>query len=238
VTRAKLVHSSTRVISLVLVIALIAGCAKVNTTGVRRYQGPRLAASRAIVVYDFEPTGQSIGLDSLDADGGDGLSMEDLDQRREVGRVLADVLAKELEKRGILSSRKTGPIGVPPGSMSIGGQLITVDEGSSAKRILIGFGYGKNRLSSAAQLYGIPEDAPAVLWEYQNTAASGPRPGILTTLPIGIAVQGLTLLALAISGGMATMGALSSSSTANAKRMAKKLADSVEDTLGRITRQR
>jgi hypothetical protein len=37
---------------------------------------------------------------------------------------------------------------------------------------------------------------------------------------------------------MATMGALSSSSTANAKRMAKKLADSVEDTLGRLTRKR
>ncbi len=237
-TRAKLVRSSTRAISLILVVALIAGCAKVNTTGMRRYQGPRLDASRAIVVYDFEPTGQSIGLDSVDAEGGDGLSSEDLDHRREVGRVLADVLAKELEKRGILSSRKTGPIGVPPGSMSIGGQLITVDEGSSAKRIFIGFGVGKNRLSSAAQLYGIPEDVPTVLWEYQNTAASGPKPGVLTTLPIGIAFQGLSLLVLAINGGMATMGALSSSSTANAKRMAKKLADAVEDTLGRLTRKR
>jgi len=226
------------VISLVLVIALVAGCAKVNTTGIRRYQGPRLAAARAIVVYDFEPTAESIGLDSNEFDGGEGLSNEDLDNRREIGRVLADVLAKELEKRGILSSRKTGPIGVPPGSMSIGGQLITVDEGSSAKRILIGFGVGKNRLSSAAQLYGISEDVPAVLWEYQNTAASGPKPGVLTTLPIGIAVQGLGLMVLVINGGMATMGALSSSSTANAKRMAKKLADSVEDTLSRITRQR
>jgi hypothetical protein len=222
----------------VLVISLAAGCAKVNTTGVRRYQGPRLAASRAIVVYDFEPTGQSIGLDSVDADGGDGLSNEDIEHRREVGRVLADVLAKELEERGILSSRKAGTIGVPPGSLSIGGQIITVDEGSSAKRILIGFGSGKNRLSSAAQLYGIPKEDPAVLWEYQNTAASGPKPGVLTTLPIGIAVQGLTLLVLAINGGMATMGELSSSSTANAKRMAKELANSVEETLGRITRQR
>jgi hypothetical protein len=226
------------VISLVLVITLVAGCAKVNTTGVRRYQGPRLNASRAIVVYDFEPTGQSIGLDSIDADGGDGLSNEDIEHRREVGRVLADVLAKELEERGILSSRKAGPIGVPPGSMSIGGQVITVDEGSSAKRILIGFGSGKNRLSSAAQLYGIPKEDRTVLWEYQNTAASGPKPGILTTLPIGVAVQGLSLLVLVINGGMATMGELSSSSTANAKRMAKELASSVEETLDRITRQR
>lgn len=236
-TRAKLIRSSTRVISLVLVITLVAGCAKVNTTGVRRYQGPRLNASRAIVVYDFEPTGQSIGLDSIDADGGDGLSNEDIEHRREVGRVLSDVLAKELEERGILSSRKAGPVSVPPGSMSIGGQIITVDEGSSAKRILIGFGSGKNRLSSAAQLYGIPKEDSTVLWEYQNTAASGPKPGILTTLPIGIAIQGVTLLLLVIQGGMATMGELSSSSTANAKRMAKELADSVEETLGRITRQ-
>ena len=90
----------------------------------------------------------------------------------------------------------------------------------------------------ALDVYQTTLHVPAVLWEYQNTAASGPKPGVLTTLPIGIAVQGLGLLVLAINGGMATMGALSSSSTANAKRMAKKLADSVEDTLGRITRKR
>jgi len=43
---------------------------------------------------------------------------------------------------------------------------------------------------------------------------------------------------LVISGGMSTMGELSSSSTANAKRMGKELADAVEETLGRITERR
>ncbi|MEE8165627.1 MAG: DUF4410 domain-containing protein, partial [Myxococcota bacterium] len=160
-----------------------------------------------------------------------GLSGEDLANRREVGRVLADVLAKELENRGILVSRKSGPIGVPSGSMAMGGQIVTADDGSRAKRVFIGFGSGKSRLTSAAQLYAITENSPTVVWEYQNTAASGAKPGILTTLPIGVAVQGVTVLLLVVNGGLATMGELSSSSTANAKRMADELADAVEETL-------
>lgn len=237
--RSKLSHSSLRAISLILVITVSAGCAQVNTNGIRRYQGLRLPAPVAVVVYDFEPTGSSIGLDTgREADGANGvLSSEEMANRREVGRVLADVLAKELENRGILTSRKSGPIGVPTGSMSIGGQVVTVDEGSRAKRVFIGFGSGKSRLTSAAQLYGTTEDSPSVVWEYQNTAASGSKPGVLTTLPIGIAVQGVTLLLLVVNGGLSTMGELSSSATANAKRMSDELADSVVETLGRITTQ-
>lgn len=233
-------RSSTRAISIVVVVALLVGCAQVNTTPVRRYRGPRLEGARAVVVYDFEPTGASIGLESgrdIEANE-DGDSEESLANRREVGRVLANVLAEELEDRGILTSRQSGPIGVPPGSLVIGGQIVTVDEGSRAKRIFIGFGSGKSRLTSAAQLYAVTKTGPAVAWEYQNTAASGAKPGVLTTLPIGIAVQGLTLLLIVINGGFTTMGELSSSSTANAKRMANELADAVEETLTKLTRQR
>jgi len=240
VNQIQFARSSTRAISLVVVVTLLVGCAQVNTTPVRRYRGPRLEGARAVVVYDFEPTGESIGLESgrdIEANE-DGDSEESLANRREVGRVLADVLATELEDRGILTSRKSGPIGVPPGSLVIGGQIVTVDEGSRAKRIFIGFGSGKSRLTSAAQLYAVTKTGPAVAWEYQNTAASGAKPGVLTTLPIGIAVQGLTVLLLVINGGLTTMGELSSSSTANAKRMAKELADAVEETLTKLTRQR
>ena len=238
--RIQFARSSARAISLVVVVALLVGCAQVNTTPVRRYRGPRLEGARAVVVYDFEPTGESIGLESgrnVEANE-DGLSEESLANRREVGRVLADVLAEELEDRGILTSRKSGPIGVPPGSLVMGGQIVTVDDGSRAKRVFIGFGSGKSRLTSAAQLYAITETGPTVAWEYQNTAASGSKPGVLTTLPIGMAVQGLTVMVLILNGGFSTLGELSSSSTANAKRMADELADAVEETLGKLTRQR
>ena len=240
VNRSRLAQASLQTISVSLVIILAAGCAQVNTNGIRRYQGLRLPAPVAVVVHDFEPTGSSIGLDtgrSADVEGG-ALSSEELAHRREIGRVLADVLAEELDSRGILTSRKSGPIGVPTGSMAIGGQIVTVDEGSRAKRVFIGFGSGKSRLTSAAQLYADTESSPSVVWEYQNTAASGSKPGVLTTLPIGVAVQGVTLLVLVLNGGMSTMGELSSSSTANAKRMADELADAVEETLSKVTNLR
>lgn len=230
-----------QVIALILVVSLVAGCASVNTNGLRRHRGARLPAPVAIVIYDFEPTGSSIGLDTgrdTDASNEGALSDEEFAHRREVGRVLADVLASELESKGILTSRKSGHIGVPSGSMAIGGQIITVDDGSAAKRIFIGFGSGKSRLSSAAQLYAVPDADPSVVWEYQNTAASGSKPGILTTLPIGIAVQGVTVLLLVMTGGLTTMGELSAASTGNAKRMGKELAGSVVESLERITNKR
>lgn len=239
-TRAQVVRSSTHVISLVLVVSLVVSCASVNTNGIRRHTGRRLPPPRAVVIYDFEPTGASIGLQANNGtgDGEGGLSVDELANRREVGRVLADVLAKELEERGILASRKNGPIGVPPESMAIGGQILTVDDGSRAKRVFIGFGVGKSRMTSAAQLYALTAAGPDIVWEYQNTTASGSRPGILTTLPIGIAVQGVTVLLLVVNGGLSTMGELSSSSTSGAKRMAKELANAVEETLGTITSRR
>jgi hypothetical protein len=55
-------------------------------------------------------------------------------------------------------------------------------------------------------------------------------------LPIGVAVQGLTVAVLLLNGGLSTMGELSSVSTANAKRMGKELADAIEETLEKVTR--
>lgn len=51
------VQSSSKALCLLLVIALVAACAQVNTNGIRRYRGRRLPAPVAVVVYDFEPTG-------------------------------------------------------------------------------------------------------------------------------------------------------------------------------------
>lgn len=238
--RSKAVQSLMQLVSLVLVVALSAGCAQVNTNGIRRHQGLQLPKPTAVVVYDFEPTGNSIGLGTgRGEDGKDGvLSNEDLELRRKVGRALADVLASELDGRGILTSRGSGPINVPQGSMAIGGQIVTVDDGSRAKRVFIGFGSGKSKLTSAAQLYANTQPSSSVVWEYQNTAASGSKPGVLTTLPIGAAIQGVTVLLLVVNGGLSTLGELSSTSSANAKNMAEELADAVEDTLRRITTDR
>ena len=229
-----------RMIAVVLILGLTSGsmgCASANSNATKRARTPRLPAPNGIVVYDFETTATSIGLGSgRDTnENGRRITNEEIRNRKEVARVLADVLAAELEDRGIVTSRQSGEVVVPQGLMAVGGQIVTVEEGSRAKRLFIGFGSGKSQLTSVAQLYGHTQQGPTPLWEYQNTAASGAKPGVLTTLPLGIMVQGVTLLVLAVSGGLTTLGELSSTSTANAKRMAKELADAVDDTLFRIT---
>jgi hypothetical protein len=241
VTRAYRPCLPLRMISLILIVALASGsmgCASANTNASKRARTQRLPPPNGIVVYDFETTAKSIGLGSgRDTnENGRRLTNEDIRNRKEVARVLADVLAAELEDRGIVTSRQSGEVVVPQGLMAVGGQIVTVEEGSTLKRVFIGFGSGKSQLSSVAQLYGHTQQGPTQLFEYQNTAASGSKPGVLTTLPIGVAVQGLTVAVLLLNGGLSTMGELSSVSTANAKRMGKELADAIEETLEKVTR--
>jgi len=222
-----------RAVALFLAWTLSTGCAQVDTNGTRRHTGPRLPPPREVVVYDFRPTRAQ---PSQGAEPSDGLrSPAERALRTDVGKALADVVAEELRDRGIVANRRTGPIVTAPDSMAIGGHVVEIDEGSDAKRIFIGFGSGRSSLATAGQLYGRTENGMILLWEYQNTAASGAKPGILTTLPIGMAVQGVTALVFLLNGGMATLGELSSTSSANAKRMAKEMADEVERSIERVT---
>jgi hypothetical protein len=218
---------------------MLVACGSANVNVLKRYRGTRLPAPRGIVVYDFELTGTNAGLgepgeDARAAEAN--LSADETFQRREVARVMADQLVKELEDRGLPATRGSGALVVPEGSMAIGGQIVTVDPGSQAGRVLIGFGYGRSRISSVARLEGQADGEDTTLLEFQNTAKSGPKPGILTTLPIGFLVHGVGLLAIAISGGMAGIGELSASLASDAKRTADELADKVEESLGKVAR--
>ena len=114
--------------------------------------------------------------------------------------------------------------------------ISVVAEGSRAKRIFIGFGSGKSRLSAIAQLYGAVPGREGPLFEFQTTAKSGWKPGVLTTLPIGMAVQGLSLVLIVVQGGMVGMGELGASISSDAKRAAKKLADELETVLKNLSR--
>lgn len=227
-----------QVVAVVLVASMLVACGSANVNVMKRYRGTRLPAPRGIVVYDFELTGGSVGLGESneravpEAD----LTADETFQRREVSRVIGEHLVKELENRGLPATRGTGALEVPEGSMAVGGQVVTVDPGSQAGRILIGFGYGRSRMSSVAQLRGEAEGSDTTLLEFQTTAKSGPKPGILTTLPIGFLVHGVGLLAILVSGGLAGIGELSASVGADAKRTAKELADSIEKSLGKVAR--
>ena len=108
-----------------------------------------------------------------------------------------------------------------------------MDEGSRDKRVLIGFGSGHSQLDTLARLYVRGDQGPHKMAEYRTTSQSGKKPGILTTLPIGVAFQGFSLLVLGINAASATVGELSATVSGDAAETASEWADALQELFER-----
>ena len=212
--------------------AFAIGCGSAQVTAIRSYDGNAMQQPRTLVVYDFavraDEVHQSAGTRIEAHLAGEGLDQEALEEARKVSMALSEVLVQQFRDRGLPAVRREGSLEVPAGSLGVAGQLVSIDEGSRGKRVLIGFGVGKSQLTAIAQLYRPTPGGPAVMTEYQGTAESGWKPGVLTTLPIGFAVQGSLAMAALVSGAAGTLGEINSSVAADAKRFAKELAKELE----------
>jgi hypothetical protein len=203
--------------------ALSLGCVSAEITQVQAYQGEPIHQPGKILVYDFRTDTARITL----ADEDD--SREET--AAEVAKALSLILVEELADHGIHAERATTPFDVPPDALAIYGELVEVDEGSRAKRTLVGFGYGASRIDTIARLYMRGPAGPEKVSEYRTVGASGKKPGILTTLPIGAAVQGLSLAVIAINAGSATIGELRSALGSVVKKTGDEWADALHELL-------
>lgn len=206
---------------LVLQVAALGGCRSAEVTQVRRYQGPPVQQPRRIYVFEFRSEDAKVQL----ADEGE---RPEAVARAAAGTLALD-LARELEDFQIPVERRSDELDVPEGSVAIHGEVVEVDEGSRAKRVFIGFSSGETRFDTVARVYLRGPQGPEEIAEYRTTAHSGHKPGILTTLPLGMAVQTLSLLTLAIQGGAATVGELDSTVARDAEETAEKLADALQE---------
>jgi hypothetical protein len=206
---------------LVCVTVLAFGCGTSDVTAVRPYDGGRLPRPRSIVVYDFETAGADITLA--------GKERSRADAGRSVAHRLSLEVVEELEDLGIPAERRTGDFEVPSDSFAIHGQLVLANEGSAWKRGFVGFGYGKSEVRTVARLLRHDAGGAEVIAEYDTEATSGRKPGVLTTLPIGMAVQGVSLMVFLVSGAAAGIGELNASLGRDAKRTAKEWVGELED---------
>ncbi len=213
---------TARILVLFLVFNLAAstGCTSAEVIQVQDYHGEPVQQPRNIYVYDFRIDDAQV---LLADDKGDPNQLA-----RDVARAFSLQIVKELEDFQIPIERRTGTFDVPENTLAIYGDLVAVDEGSAPKRVLIGFGSGATHLDTLVRLYVRGPQGPEQVAEYNTTSQSGKKPGVLTTLPIGMAVQGLSLMLLAIQGGVATVGELNSAVAGDAKETAEELSDSLK----------
>ena len=111
-----------------------------------------------VLVYNFAVTPQEVQLDAVGSaitQTFDGTA--DSQQEQQVGHAVANALAKHLvtniQNMGLYAMRAAGPVPPTGIDMLILGQLVSIDEGNAAERMVIGLGAGRSDVEAHVQIY-------------------------------------------------------------------------------------
>ena len=213
-------------------LVVAAGCASTKVTSRQQLVSGQLPRPDHVWVYDFAGTPADVPADSAFADqiskGMTSQTAEQIATGRQLGAAIAAQLVEQIRDMGMPGER--APIGTRPqiNDIVIRGCLLSVDEGSAAKRVAIGFGSGGSELKTAVEGFQMTAQGLRRLGFGTLDSGGGKSPGA--------AVGAVTFAATAnpagliVSSGMKAYGEMSGSSKVEgrAKQTAKEIADVLE----------
>jgi len=155
------------------------------------------------LVYDFAVTPSDVVSDTLGSTFGRSTSPsnKDIAQARQVADSLASQLVAKLGKRGINAARASYDRAPPMNAIVLKGQFVSVDKGSRAKRMVIGFGAGSSELRVRGQVYQATEYGLRRIVQAEAKATGSKMPGMAVPVAGG-AAAGTVATSAVISGGM------------------------------------
>ena len=229
-----LVLSRAATNSLLLSLALVlAGCASTKVTDEDRLVRGQLPRPNHILVYNFVSTpGEVPGESSLagkDVTPSTPQTAEEFEMGRQLGAQIAAQLVEEIHGMGMPATQVSVPTTAQLNDIVIRGYLLSIDEGSAAKRIAIGFGSGKSKLTVAVEGYQMTATGLRKLGSGTIDAGGGKSPGaalglvgfIATANPAGLVISGATKAYGEASGSSKVEG--------RAKAIAKEIGKQVKE---------
>jgi hypothetical protein len=187
----------------VVVLFVMVGCASTKVTDRHRYMGAeKIAKPERIYVYPFAPTHADIPSWSTAAEKYAPPSKPPTPEELEVGRKLGALVAKELVEEingmGVLALEGSEQSLPHPNDLMIIGYFEGVEEGSTVKRLGLGFGSGAAELRTAVEGYQMTQTGPRLLGTGKLDSGGGKTPGLIvpiavlaaTANPIGLFVMG------------------------------------------------
>ena len=212
-----------------LALLVIAGCASTKVTNRDEAAVGKLPRPNTIWVYDFAATPADVPDESALAGQYSEHDTPQTDEQIKTGRQLGTEIEAELVKliRGMGMPAEHAVKETKPqiNDLVIRGYLVSFNEGSAAKRILIGFGSGASDLKVAAEGFQMTAQGLRKLGSGTTDAEGGKAPGadlgalglIATHNPAG----------LIVSTGLKIYGEESGKSTVKgrAEQTAKEIAD-------------
>jgi hypothetical protein len=136
----------SRAVAWWLGLVVLAGCASTEVEDHQPYQGAKLARPDRIIVHDFTSDPANVPPDSPFATrlaGAVRPTPEQEDLGRKLGAQIAEDLVADLEGMGLPAVRAEGQAAPQIDDIVLRGYFVSIEEGSTGKRLLVGFGSGE-----------------------------------------------------------------------------------------------
>jgi Domain of unknown function (DUF4410) len=212
-----------------MALTVMAGCARVSTEHVEM-STDRLPRPELILVHDYQVSRDEVQLDSAISSRvertvqGTPAAEDQLKVEQEVSRALTTTLVDEIRKLGIRAepAAMASPVAGP--TLSIEGQIVSINEGNKAKRLVVGFGAGASEVRTLTQVYGVTsEDGHHLIEDFYTTVKSSKKPGFGPFAGMG-AAAGVAASRVAAAAGVGAVGARSQTVEADVQHGAKQIA--------------
>ncbi len=204
------------------------GCASSDIAELQRhYEEDTLSKPGRIIVYNFSASPDDITRDAAISGHYQRRTLPQTAEEKKLGRQLGDKVAEELVKEilALGMPAEHADRWHPPsiGNLLIMGEFISIDKGSRAKRMLIGFGAGAGALETHVVGYQFTDQGLKRLGDAVIETSGGKMPGMLVPVAGG-AVAGRAGTAIVVSGSMNVAQELGPESlNAAAKRTAQEI---------------
>jgi Domain of unknown function (DUF4410) len=220
-------HALSRAAPWVLVLLVSAGCASTEVTDRETYAGAKLARPDRIIVYDFAVTPNEVPagstLSSAPPEATTPQTEKDIEEGRKLAAEVATRLVADLQEMGLPAVRAEGQPPPRVNDIAIKGSFVTVQEGSTGKRLLIGFGSGGSELQTVVEGYQMTPQGLRKLGGGKVNSGGNKTPGLI--VPLAVTAATANPLGLIVVGGMKAYGEVSGSSEIEGR--AKATADEI-----------
>jgi hypothetical protein len=223
-----------RLVFCFIALGIVTGCASTDVTEQESRMGEEaIAKPETIYVYPFAASLADVPSWSAAAiryaTPSELQSAEERAAGRELGALVAKELVAEIEDLGLAAAMASEPTNPKVNDLMIIGYFEAVEEGSGAKRFLLGFGSGKAELSTAVEGYQMTTLGPRLLGSGSVESSGKKTPGAIVPLavlaatanPIGLVVTSTAKVVGEATGRDKIEGA--------AKRTAEEIAERLEE---------
>ncbi len=226
-------RSLTGIVLGVFAITVVAGCSSTKITETHPMYGKeKLPKPERIYVYPFAATHSDLPAWSSaakqHAPPSAPPSPEHLETGRKLGAAVAEELVSKIQQMGLTSLVADARTVPRVNDLLIVGYFGTFEEGSTLKRMALGFGSGAAEITTAAEGYQWTADGPRQLGAGKMDSAGNKMPGM--ALPIVVLAATANPIGLIVGGGAKVYGEMSGKDTIEGagKRTADAIAEHLE----------